>query len=215
MFDVLYAVLFMGTPGVALIFVVIMGYLKLLEEMKKLEGQRNFSADLIPLNERYKTIVTILSTSLIFAFALWFLILGTEHNRDIIIAMGFNIGITGFFTVIGQGLIMRVAIVDIVRNPMLFGKSITLMVLSELVVMMSFCVVFWTIGSDEPSGDLLIANYTMGICSIGALISGKSIADMGIIGENEEQFPKYMLKGVPGLVVALIGFGIATFFIYF
>jgi len=156
-----------------------------------------------PAMGRVLIFVVLPTTGPIFGFALYYLAVQAYPSLagDAVIAIGTCFGMAGLFTALGQGILARVAARDIVRNPANFGRHVVVIAQCEAVVVLAFAIAYLSMSADPPPAGLAMANYIMGVSSIGAVVSGLLVANV-----DPARMPRRIVRGMAGTGLALVGF---------
>lgn len=156
-----------------------------------------------PAMGRVLTFVVLPTTGPIFGFTLYYLAVQAYPSLadDAVIAIGTCFGMAGLFTALGQGILARVAARDIVRRPESFAKHLVAIVYFEPAVIFAFVIAYLSMSADPPPANLALANYIMGVSSVGALISALLSANVDAL-----QMRRRMIRMLVGVALALAGF---------
>jgi F0F1-type ATP synthase membrane subunit c/vacuolar-type H+-ATPase subunit K len=148
-------------------------------------------------------LIAITATGPVFGMALFLIARMADPPLadNAFIAIGTCIGLAGLFTALGQGMIARVAARDIVRAPANFARHLVTVAQCEPGVIFAFALAFLSIQATPPPANLAMADYIMGVSSIGAVVSGLLSANVDPL-----QMGRRTVRSAVGMALALAGF---------
>ena len=135
MFEALSAALFMGPVAVGFILVLLIGYREFLDESRKVTHDPVLLKNVEDIKLKMLMNIQFLITPIIFGFACWFLFIGSDSSRPIIIAAGLNLCLAGLFCLTGQGLILKIAIKRHVQHIGTIAGSAGVIILALLLAL--------------------------------------------------------------------------------